>query len=647
MTRRPVDLIAPRQPPRPERRATSWTLERGASVVRAGTRFSVWAPTARTVAVRVYDASGATSCEQPMRPLGDGAFEATVAGVRAGADYRYVLDGEHEIADPVSRWQPHDVDGPSRVVDPARHAWTDREWRGIERRDLVLYELHVGTFTDEGTFDAVIPHLAGLAELGVTAIELLPVAEFPGGRNWGYDGVHFYAPESSYGGPDGLRRLVDAAHAHGLGVLLDVVYNHTGPEGSVLQRYGPYFTDKYTTPWGGGPNTDGPDSDEVRRFMIDNALYWVTEYHLDGLRLDATEFIHDFSATHLLEELSEAVHEQAEALGRRVHVTTETALNDPRWVRPAELGGFGADAQWLDDFHHAVRTAITDERGGYYGDYHGVASVAKAYRDRFVYDGQYSPHWRRRRGRPARGVSPDRFITFVQNHDQIGNRAQGERLPQLASPAQVRLAAGALLLSPFIPLLFMGEEYGEPNPFLYFVSHHSPELLDAVRNGRRDEFKAFAWAGEVPDPGAEETFARSRLSRPDGEPHRQLHALHAELLRARRNARLAGAEPAVADDADAGWITLLYESEDTDETDGTDGAATAAPAARDAHLVVLNFHDAPRTVPLPASGSWELVLSTEDERFGGAGGAQRTIGGGTEPAVAAPAHAALLYRRIG
>jgi maltooligosyltrehalose trehalohydrolase len=500
--------------------------------------------------------------------------------------------------------------------------------------DLVIYELHVGTFTADGTFDAVIPHLAELRALGVTAIELMPVAEFPGARNWGYDGVHLYAPESSYGGPEGLRRLVDAAHREELAVLLDVVYNHTGPEGSVLHEYGPYFVEKYRTPWGGGPNTDDAESDEVRRYLCDNARYWVTEYHLDGLRLDATEFINDFSARHILEELTTAVHEQAEALGRRILVIAETSANDPRWVRPRERGGFGMDGTWLDDFHHAVRTAITDERRSYYGDFDGLPSLAKAYVDRFVYDGQRSRNQRRRRGQPVRDVSTDHFVAFVQNHDQVGNRAHGERLERLTSPAQRRLAAAALLLSPFVPLLWMGEEYGDPNPFLYFVSHQGAELLEAVRTGRREEFRAFAWAGEVPDPGAEETFRRSKLDRSAaGRPgHRELLALHQALLRLRRTLpflRPGTTEPAVAHDADAGWLVLGWADPDTP------------------HLAVLNFAAAPCTVPLGAvvAGRWRRVLSSDDAEFGGAAGVVDVVDitGPAEAQVRVPAHAAVLY----
>ena len=615
-------------------RSTPWALERGATVLSGGAvRFEVWAPRARTVAVRVFDEYG-VGTDHPLEPHGGGVYATVVKGVPAGRDYRYVLDGEREVADPVSRYQPDDVFGPSRIVDPSAFQWHDQRWTGLAMPDLVLYELHVGTFSEQGTFDGVIPHLEALRDLGVTAIELMPVAEFPGGRNWGYDGVHLFAPESAYGGPDGLRRLVDAAHDVGLGVVLDVVYNHTGPEGSVLHEYGPYFVERYRTPWGGSANFDGPQSDEVRRFVVDNALYWITEYHLDGLRLDATDQIYDFSARHVLEEMAAAVHAQADALGRRVVMIAETALNDPRWVRPPNVGGFGMDGQWLDDFHHAVRTAVTSERLGYYGDYRGVASLAKSYRDRYVFDGVYSSHWQRRRGRPATDVSREAFVAFIQNHDQVGNRARGERLPLLAGSAQRRVAAAALLLSPYVPLLFMGEEYGETRPFLYFVSHRSPELVEAVRRGRREEFSAFAWHDEVPDPQAESSFAASRLDRAaaEGAEQRATRALYGDLLRLRRAVPLlrpGDAELRVTDDADAGWMSALYHGGDEPP-----------------HLLLLNFAASARALRADGAphGEWRCLLCTDAARYGGqdrvASSATLTATAGT---IELPPHTAALY----
>ena len=619
----------------------NWSLQRGATVLENGVRFSVWAPNAGSVAVRLFDERGEAAGEHALAAHGTGVFEGTVAGVGAGADYAFVLDGGDAVADPVSRWQPRGVHGPSRVVDPRRFRWSDGGWRGVEMADLVIYELHVGTFSPEGTFEGAIPYLRELRELGVTAVELMPVAEFPGRRNWGYDGVHTYAPQSSYGGPDGLRRLVDAAHAEGLAVFLDVVYNHTGPEGSVLHRYGPYFTEKYHTPWGAGLNTDGPHSDEVRRWFVDNALQWVTDFHVDGLRFDATDQIFDSSPEHLLEEIVSAVHVQAAALGRRVLCVAETDANDPRWLREPRCGGFGFDGQWTDDFHHALHVALTGESGGYYADFGGVPSLAKALRDRFVYDGGYSAYRHRRRGRAVGDFGRDRFVVCMQNHDQVGNRAQGDRMSVLVPFARYKLGAAAVLLSPYVPLLFMGEEYGERSPFLYFVEHGDPALIEAVRTGRRNEFAHFGWAETVPDPQAEETFLRSKLDRswregPDGGEPAATHALYRDLLALRRGEPLlrpGAARVAVAEDAAAGWVAAGYQ--------GEGGAPLVA---------LFNFAAAPRELSLPAcvapAGSWRLVCSTDDARYAGEGRSAPCMitddGGGR---VAVPPHAAALYQQ--
>ena len=368
-------------------------------------------------------------------------------------------------------------------MDPAAFHWTDAAWRGLEAADLLIYELHVGTFTPAGTFDGVIDRLPALRDLGVTAIEVMPVAEFPGGRNWGYDGVSLYAPQSTYGGPNGLKRLVDAAHRAGLAVLLDVVYNHLGPEGNYLAEFGPYFTDRYKTAWGDGFNLDGPDSDEVRRYLVDNAVHWVTEYHCDGLRLDAADRIVDQSPIHIAEEIGEAVHRAGEALGRRTLVIAEIDANDPRWVRPRAVGGYGLDAHWSDDFHHAVHVASPASAPGTTPTSSSEAPWRKCWPSATCTTARHSAFRRRRHGRPAVDVPADRFVVCIQNHDQVGNRARGERLAALLPPDAVRLAAAMLLLSPYLPLLFMGEEHGETNPFLYFTSHGDPALVDAVGKG--------------------------------------------------------------------------------------------------------------------------------------------------------------------
>jgi maltooligosyltrehalose trehalohydrolase len=602
------------------------TLERGAVPLGDGsTRFSVWAPNATMVEVAVT--GGGRPRTFPLSRAADGVHRGTVPEVPPGSDYSYRLDGGADRPDPVSRWRPFGVHGPTRVVDPAAFRWTDTGWRGLETADLVIYELHIGTFTRAGTFDGVIERLSSLRDLGVTAIEIMPVSEFPGRRNWGYDGVSPYAVQSTYGGPDGLKRLVDAAHGAGLAVLLDVVYNHLGPEGNYLCEFGPYFSDRYRTAWGAPLNLDGPDSDEVRRYVVDNSVYWVTEYHLDGLRLDAMDRVVDLSPVHIAEELGAAVHAQGGALGSRKLVIAEIDANDPRWVRSREVGGYGLDAHWSDDFHHAVHVALTGERAGYYADFAGPGAVAKVLAERYVNDGRYSPHRRRRHGRPAADLPADRFVVAIQNHDQTGNRAGGDRLATLVSPPGLRLAAALLLLSPYVPLLFMGEEHGETNPFLYFVSHGDPVLIEAVRKGRQQEFASFGWAGEVPDPQAEATF---EASRPDWErassgDGAKLLALYRELLRIRRTEpalRPAASTVAVRSDEGDRWVAVRYDEEET------------------VLEAVFNLSPESRTVPLAGAGSWSLALSTDAPEYGGGAGA--ALEG---RAVRLPGHSAVLLRK--
>ncbi len=583
----------------------SFRLERGAWLQpEGGVLFSVWAPHATGVEVRLEKPDALPPL--PLRDEGGGVFRGHVAGAGAGADYRFRLDGGPWLADPVSRFQPEGVHGPSRVVDPDAFVWSDAGWRGVARRDLVIYELHVGTASERGDFAGVAARLGALAELGVTALELMPLAAFPGRRNWGYDGVFPYAPQASYGGPLGLRRLVDAAHGAGLAVLLDVVYNHLGPEGNVLPAYGPYFSERHRTPWGAALNFDGPESDEVRRYFLDNALHWLAEYHLDGLRLDAVHAIVDLSARPFLAELADAVRALEPALGRPLHLIAESDANDPRLVRPSTAGGLGLDAVWSDDFHHAVHAALTGERAGYYADYGSTAAIAKSFEDAFVYDGAYSAHRRRRHGAPARDVARDRFVVCIQNHDQIGNRARGERLETLLEPAACRLAASLLLLVPGLPLLFMGEEWGETAPFLYFVDHEDAALLEAVREGRRREFAGFGFGAEVPDPGAPETFARSRLdpAREQSAAGEARRRLYARLLALRR------AEPALAPDAarvrtrhdESGrWLAIEYEG------------------ARPLFAAAALGPESARIVSPDAARGWRRVFASEDARFGGAG----------------------------
>jgi len=497
--------------------------------------FLVWAPLINQVEVHIL------SPEERIVPLGKvsrGYHYGVVPGVKPGTRYFYRLDGNNERPDPASKFQPEGVHGPSQVIDP-HFVWEELHWSGIPFSHYVLYELHVGTFTAQGTFDAIIPHLDELKDLGITAIEIMPVAQFPGDRNWGYDGVYPFAVQNSYGGPEGLKTLIDACHQRGLAVILDVVYNHLGPEGNYLHDFGPYFTGRYRTPWGAAINFDGPDSDEVRRFFIENALYWVTEFRLDALRLDAVHGIFDFSARHFLQELASAVHGQAERLNRRIHVIAESDLNDVRIVRSPELGGYGLDAQWNDDFQHALHTLLTGEQTGYYEDFGRIQDLAKAFAEGFVYSGAYSPARRRRHGNTSKDLAARRLVVFAQNHDQVGNRLKSERLSALVSFEGLKLAAAVVLLSPFIPLLFMGEEYGETAPFPYFVSHSDPDLIEVVRRGRREEFPYFKGSGEPPDPQEEATRQSASLDhslRHQGR-HRILYELYKELITLRNETR--------------------------------------------------------------------------------------------------------------
>jgi maltooligosyltrehalose trehalohydrolase len=498
-----------------------------------GCEFIVWAPHAHEVAVKlVSPEAGMIGMERDE----SGYWRAKAEEITPGAHYLYRINNDEERPDPASHFQPRGVHGPSAVVAHDDFAWSDQSWAGMPQERLVIYELHTGVFTPEGTFDAIIPRLPELRALGVTAIELMPIAEFPGERNWGYDGVYPFSAHHAYGGPAGLKRLVNACHEAEMAVILDVVYNHLGPEGNYLSRFGPYFTDKYRTPWGSAFNFDDAWSEGVRNYFIENARHWFDNYHIDGLRLDAIHAICDLSARPFLQELAEQTADFSARLGRSLPLIAESDSNDPRAIRPKEMGGFGLDAQWLDDFHHSLWTLLVEEQSSYYADYGLVAHFVKALREGFVYSGEYSTHRRRRHGSSSADRPGRQFVVFARNHDQVGNRMFGERLPKLVSFDALKLAAGAVLLSPFIPLLFMGEEYAEKAPFLYFVSHGDADLISAVREGRKKEFKAFQWAGEPPDPQAEETFLRSKLNweRRNHGRGRVMLDFYRELLRLRR-----------------------------------------------------------------------------------------------------------------
>jgi len=592
-------------------------------------RFLVWAPHAQTLELKLL---GANERLVPMERRERGYFDVTLSNVAPGTRYFYRIDGARDRPDPASRHQPDGVHQASAVVDP-KFDWTDQHWHGLPLERYITYELHVGTFTEAGTFDAVIEHLDDLAGLGVTAVELMPVAQFPGGRNWGYDGVHPFAVQNTYGGPEGLRRLVNAAHARGLAVVMDVVYNHLGPEGNYLGEFGDYFTGRHHTPWGRAINFDDRDSDEVRRFFIENALYWIEEFHIDALRLDAVHAIFDFSARPFLQELADAVRKQGARLGRRVHTIGESSLNDARLLEPAEMGGCGLDGQWCDDLHHALRTELTGERVGYYVDYHGFDDVVKAYRDGWVLDGRYSEFRGRRHGNAARHIDPTRIVVCAQNHDQVGNRLLGERLTELVSFEQLKLAAAAVLLSPYQPMLFMGEEYGETARFQFFTSFLDPGLVEAVRKGRKEEFAQFNWREEPPDPQDEATFARCRLNhqlKHEGR-HRALREFYARLIALRKG------EPA-----------LCFPDRRQMEIDVLEPGRVLAVRrwwAERELLVLWNFGaDAADARGRCSAGTWIKQLDSSDARWSGPGSAlPAQIESAGELALSLAPHAVVVY----
>jgi maltooligosyltrehalose trehalohydrolase len=494
--------------------------------------FKVWAPKAQNMAVKVGENV------QPMQSGEGGSWEAKIDTAGPGTDYSFIIDGGDSVPDPRSAWQPHGIHGPSRVVDHSAFQWTDALWQARPLSSAVIYELHIGTFTPAGTFKSTIEKLDYLVDLGITHVEIMPVNEFSGDWGWGYDGVDLYAPHHSYGTPEDLKQLVNACHEKGLAVLLDVVYNHFGPVGNYLSQFGPYFTDAYHTPWGQAVNLDHAGSAEVRRFFADNAMMWLRDYHFDGLRLDAVHAYHDKSAIHFLEFLSSEVDSLASELGKHLVVIAESDLNDPRVITSREAGGFGCDAQWSDDFHHALHTVLTGEQDGYYADFGTLTQLAKSLRSAFVYDGIYSKDRDRIHGRPPVGLSGHHFLGYSQNHDQVGNRAQGERLSQLVNPGRQKIAAALVLTSPFVPMLFEGEEFGAPTPFQYFTHHEDLELGEAVSEGRRSEFAAFGWnPEEVPDPQNPDTFQRSKLKWEEigQEPHASLLNWYKRLIQLRRS----------------------------------------------------------------------------------------------------------------
>jgi maltooligosyltrehalose trehalohydrolase len=614
----------------------SCNLQFGASVRGGNTvEFRVWAPNLTSLAVRILGEHPRTI--PMMRSLNseDSEFVATVSQVDEGTDYFYVLEDERERPDPVSRWQPHGVHGPSRIVNPASFEWSDQEWRGIPLQDFIIYEIHTGTFTRDGTFESVVPRLPYLRDLGITAIEIMPVAEVPGNRNWGYDGASLYAPQSSYGGPNGLKKLVDACHQHGLAVVLDVVYNHLGPEGNYLPEFAPCFTDTHHTPWGKAINFDAPGSDGVRRFIIDNALYWLTEFHVDALRLDAIHGIYDFGARHVLDELSDAFQSQARRLTRQAWLIAESDLEDVRVINPRSKGGYALDAQWHDDFHHALYALLTGQREGFLMDFGALGDLSKSIGDGFVFDWKYSRYRQRHHGSSSKERPGEQFVGFIQNHDQIANTSRGKRLTSLVSAGERRLAAVLTLCSPFLPLLFMGEEYGETAPFFYFTSFADRGLADAVREGRKRELGSHYSESDFADPQALTTFERCKLdwSKTATSPYAEMLRLYRDLISMRKQHAALG-----------NCRKDLTEIK-VDERAKTFVMKRTDPSGRGA-LLIFNFSADVQSVSIAGdSQAWRLLLWTGGQVYGGSPGPRpvETLAQGSTFRMTLAAFEAVIY----
>ncbi len=585
-----------------------------------GCKFTVWAPLLTQVAVEIVGAEGAAA-HLPMTQDERGYWQVSAPDLPAGTQYLYQLEGSEAWPDPASNFQPEGVHGPSEVVDHAQYDWQDDGWQGVPLTDYIIYELHIGTFTPEGTFAAAIARLPDLVELGITVVEIMPVAQFPGDRNWGYDGVFPFAVQNSYGGPDQLKQLVDACHRQGLAVIMDVVYNHFGPEGNYTGKYGPYTTEHYRTPWGSAINFDDAYSDGVRNYFIENVLMWLRDYHIDALRLDAVHAIYDFGAKHFLQELAEAAADFSQGRPCPAYLIAESDLNDPRLTRPVEKGGYQLDSQWSDDFHHALHNRVTGDAMGYYGDFDSMAALAVALKNRFVYDGKYSNFRHRTHGAPALDLPSPQFVVCSQNHDQIGNRMLGDRFSTRVHFDRLKLAAGATILSPYLPLLFMGEEYGDPAPFLYFVDHGDPDLLKAVREGRKLEFSDFHASGTPPDPGSVETFNTATLNwfsaedESDRPQQIALRKFYRQLIAVRKQCQIM--TPSYPEDLSVEHMedTLYYRR---------------TLAAGDL-LCLMNFGEQPAKVELPLSTQvWHQQISSADAQW--SADAQRSTSGSADPA---------------
>lgn len=582
------------------------------------TRFSVWAPFKEKVAVKLKHKDPV-----PLNRIENGYWEKILGDTKPGDYYKFKLDEELEFPDPASRSQPDGVHSWSQIIDPNAHRWQDIHWKGLPISQMIIYELHVGTFTEEGTFEAVINKLDHLLELGVNTIEIMPISQFPGDRNWGYDGVYPYAAQHSYGGVEGLKNMIDACHGKGIAVILDAVYNHMGPEGNYLSQYGPYFTEKYQTPWGAALNFDDKHSDEVRNFFLQNALMWLEEFHFDGLRLDAIHEIIDRGARHLLKEMSQRVDELEEKTGKTYVLIAESDLNDTKVVNLYEKGGFGLEGQWVDDFHHSVHTLLTGEDGGYYRDYGKISHLAKAFRQGFIYDGIYSSYRKRTVGNSPRGLALHHFIVSIQNHDQVGNRMLGDRLTNLVPFEALKLAAGIMLTSPFVPMLYMGEEFAEDKPFQYFVSHGDPDLVKAVQQGRKREFEYFlTHEGDFPDPQSKDTFNNSKLNWDfqDNTEKKLIFELYKYLLKLRR---------------EGAFESFRKEEIKTEAFESNNLLIVKADGANSL-FAVYNFSQESQTINLP-EGDWDLLIASADKKWGGS----ETF----TPAEKVPGHSFVVFKR--
>jgi maltooligosyltrehalose trehalohydrolase len=544
--------------------------------------------------------------------------------IKPGDRYKFLVDGK-ELPDPASKVQPDGVHGASQAVDLHNTLWTDKEWQNIPLENYLIYELHTGTFTPEGTFKAIESKLEHLKSLGITAIEIMPVAQFPGGRNWGYDGVFPYAVQNTYGGAQGLIELVDACHKQGLAVILDVVYNHVGPEGNYFNEFGPYFTEKYNTPWGNAINFDDAWCDEVRQYFIQNVLMWFRDFHIDALRMDAVHAIKDFSPKHILQEMKEAVDHLMAETGRTHYLIIEFDLNDKRFIDPIEKHGFGIDAQWADEFHHALRVTAGGERNGYYADFNGIAQLAKSYRDAYVYDGIYSPHRLKTFGTKVTDNPGQQFVVFSQNHDHVGNRMLGERTSTLFSFEMQKLMAAAVMVSPYLPMLFMGEEWGELNPFQYFVSHTDEDLIAAVRKGRKAEFASFHLDGEAPDPQSEETFEQSKLNweRLSEKKHQTMMHYYKSLIALRKNSpalHKLNRKNLLVECDEKQQILQLHRWDDNQHV-----------------YCFMNFSKQPQPIVLPAGeGNLHLVFNSSSAEFGGTSKESPASGSGSPNPIIQP-----------